>query len=515
MIIFVLFFFRLFYFNLGTFNIIYTSDVNSNLYNENFYKDNCYVGGIFALPYILNNYNLENSVFVDSGNFFLNRYSIKADNYNFFVKIFNLLNYDIINIGSGEFTFGLNSLAFLNNNFNISFVSSNIYSINDYLEKNNSDFCSYFVKQLKDVKIGILGISNNEIFFRNFKNNLSNYDLLPLFQTLKYYVNILKKEEKVDFIILLSRYNFDNGFDKYNLYIDNSVIAKEISDIDVIISSSDKYNAKFKIFTTQNNKNVFLSSVEENLKNIGILKIIYKKYNKKIINFNNEFIDVKVPKNILLDFYSKKYPNILKTVKKFLNNLNRKKIYSKINFELFKTNSKEYDNLTFFVADIIKKKTKVDIAIIQKGDLKFDHINKENLYYENIYDLFIDNYKLVTLELKGKDLITLLEKNLTKQIDNYIVLAGAYYYYNLNKVENLVLLDKKEQFNPYKYYKICLLEKMLYNKNIYSLHAISKNIKYTDFNIIDIVVEYMSTFVPIDEKYKYENLYEDIKKYAV
>lgn len=513
MLIFVLVFFIIFYFKLETLNIFYTSDVESNLYIEFPYKDDCQVGGLFAIPYILKDYNLKKSVFVDSGNFFLNRYSVKLDNFKFFISLFNLLNYDAINIGEEEFTFGPKSLKFLNNNFNVPLVSSNLYYINDYLEENNSDFCSYLIKQVGNIKIGILGINSNDIFIRNFESNILNYDLLPLFQTLKYYVNILKQNEKVDFIVLLSRYKLNNESTKDIDAIDYSIISDEVPDIDVIISSISGDKEKTEIFTTKTNKKVFVSSPGKNLKNIGILKILYKKYNKKIVSFNNYFLEVKVPKNILLDFYFKIYPDVFDNMKKFLSNLKTKKIFSKISFELFKTDSKEYDNLTFFIADIMKKKTGADIALLQKGDLKTASIGSESLYYENIYDLFINNYKLVILDIKGKDLVNLLEKNLKRQIEDYIVLSGAYYYSFDKKVKFLKLLDKEEIFDFNKYYKICLLEKMVYNKNVYNFYHTSKNIIYTDFNIIDTVVEYISTFVPIDKKYKYENLYEDIKKY--
>jgi 2',3'-cyclic-nucleotide 2'-phosphodiesterase (5'-nucleotidase family) len=492
--------------------VFYTSDIKGNICKK---TTDGKVFGLITLPYILQGYDRSKSLLVDIGNSVYKTYSSRKDNANKFLELMSYLNYDALNIGASELSFGNNSLSVLSEQVTFPFISSNLVS---KTQRRIQNFLPYTIKQIDGIRIGVLGLSDQDVLAMNMEKNVKNYDLAPTFQTLKKYVNILRVEEKVDIIILLSRLDIkDERNGDYFYKSDNINIAEEVEGIDVIISKA-KSNEKLcntKIYINKNsNKKTIICNTSENLEHIGKLKLVVKKKSRNIVNFNNEIISTKVDLNVLIDFFKNK--NLKEKIKYifYKKDVLEDKTLGKTKFPLFKKNERELSNLSFFIADIIKNKTNSDIAILENIDISENLGEKEKIVYEDIFNLFSNNYQIVKLKLKGKDLIKLLEKNLKKDVENYINTSGVFYFFDNNKnIKKVVFYDSKRKFNLDEYYEISMLERMLNSKSGNDLYMDSKDIEYTNYFIIDIILENIMTFVPIDNKYKYENLNEKIEQY--
>ncbi len=160
-------------------------------------------------------------------------------------RVMDLIGYDFVGLGEDEFNFGQDFLENKINEFTFKVISSNI---------NFKGVLPYVLKTVNGVKVGIIGLSSQEIAqkskvaVKNFEVSLS--ELLP------------QLEEESDIVVLLS----SAGSKK------NQEIAQKFPQINIIIASGDLDSSSY--YEVVGKTKIFRPSFSG--KSLGVINLEYK-----------------------------------------------------------------------------------------------------------------------------------------------------------------------------------------------------------------------------------------------
>jgi len=182
------------------------------------------VGGFARLATLVNQIKAENPgrvLFCDCGDTIHGTYPAVATQGEIMIPILNALGIDAMT-AHWEFAFGPKKFQELATKLNYPVLASNVYD----KEKHHTIFPSYIVKEINGLRIGIVGIASNIVdktmpphFSEGILFTSGKEELPPI-------VNMLRTEEKADFVVLVSHLGFPQDME----------LLAEISGIDVCLS---------------------------------------------------------------------------------------------------------------------------------------------------------------------------------------------------------------------------------------------------------------------------------------
>ncbi|MBI2251329.1 MAG: bifunctional metallophosphatase/5'-nucleotidase [Armatimonadetes bacterium] len=154
------------------------------------------------------------------------------------IQAMNFMKYESMTIGNHDFNFGLKVLLKAKAEAKFPFLSANTY-------KKNSPypyFKPYIIKEIKGIKIAILGITTPAIPHWEDKENHQDLVFKDAFYETKKWVNFLKNSLKADLVILAAHMGLEQDLEtkrlyKYQISGENAVykIAQNIPQIDLIL----------------------------------------------------------------------------------------------------------------------------------------------------------------------------------------------------------------------------------------------------------------------------------------
>jgi endonuclease/exonuclease/phosphatase family metal-dependent hydrolase len=144
----------------------------------------------------------EGVLLLDGGNFFQGTPFGMADNGQSMIEWFNRIQYDAVVPARYDFISGVNNLNTLINTANFPFVGANVECNNCPLTSQN--FKPYIIKDIKGVKVGILGVVHSEIPELVLNENLRNITLDYEKPTLEKWIPILRKKGAEVIVVLTS-----------------------------------------------------------------------------------------------------------------------------------------------------------------------------------------------------------------------------------------------------------------------------------------------------------------------
>ena len=211
--------------------ILYTTNLNDHIegrYDINEEDEHIYTSGYCLLKGAIDLYRDDNSVLVDAGNFsfgtiYNSIYATDAPD----LTMLTMMEYDAINLGPRDFSYGMNTLATM---INVkeeapTFVSANIDSSASQLNQALADkeAAQYKIIEKGDTKIGVFGLIDRE--------GLSNNDKVYVKDPFESVADIVSdiKSEGASVVVCLWSGNV-SGAEK---------IAEENPDVDVIVSCED------------------------------------------------------------------------------------------------------------------------------------------------------------------------------------------------------------------------------------------------------------------------------------
>jgi len=310
--------------------ILHTNDMHSMVtgfgpelaYSPTSINDDKTVGGFARLATILKNEKAKfpkSTLIVDAGDFLMGTlFHTGEEKFGFQIPLMKKMGYDLITIGNHELDFGPASLAkIINSSLKTGeipeIIASNMVfsaedKTDDELEKlfTKKHIKKYTIIKKNGLKIGIIGLMGKEA--DEVVPTAKPLTFSKQIKAVKTLTNKLKKEDKVDLVILLSHTGFYPS-EKGGYEGEDIDIAKKVKNLDIIISGHThvKVEKPIKI------NNTIIVQTGEYAHNLGRLEIDVK--NKQIEKVNYSLIPVNdkvmgdIEINKMIDDYRVKIEN--------------------------------------------------------------------------------------------------------------------------------------------------------------------------------------------------------------
>ncbi len=462
--------------------ILHTNDMHSKLtgfgpelaYTPLTVNDDKTVGGFARLATIINQEKQKDGdklLVLDDGDFLMGTiFQALEPETGFELNLMKKMGYDYVTLGNHEFDFGTNVLgdiinsAVKNGPIPQIVASSLKFSplpgddkLEDLFKK--GVIKPYVVLEKNGLKIGIFGLLGyNAVEDIKFAAPLQFEDMVKV---AKKYVKLLRDQEHVDVIILLSHSGFYPD-DKGGYYGEDLDLAKKVKDIDIIISGHTHVMAPQYIKVGK----TIIVQTGAYLHNVGRLEFEYKDGKVNVIDYHLIHVDDKIQGD-------KKIHDLIEAQKKLVD----REILSPLGLEYSTPVGETSFDVTRgdqikhvpgamgnFVGDAVKYYVDkyaggADVIVTAEGVIReniltgpitpADAFRVMSLGFGK--DDYI-GYPLMKVYMTGHELKQLMELAIFSNepgTDKYLYFAGAKVYYDpkggfLNKVRRIVLSDGRE-----------------------------------------------------------------------
>ncbi|CAA6800027.1 MAG: 5'-nucleotidase (EC [uncultured Sulfurovum sp.] len=300
----------------------------------------------------------------------------------------NYLGVDVM-VGHWEFTYGKERVAELIKQFKGEFISQNVID-NDPFSDDFEEliFPPYSIKEIGGTKIGIIGQSFPFTSTANPKKFTEGWSFALRHETLQEYVDKLRKEEKVDAVVVLSH----DGFS-----VDQE-LAKKVNGIDFILSGHTHDPSPKPIVI---NDTVILIAGSHG-KYVGRLDIVAEKgkvkdYEFKLIPVASNLIPADKAGDELIAKWYKPYDKELNEVLGTTKNI----LYKRDTF---------YSTFDALIGQAIQDKAKSDIVFTPGYRWGTTVLPGDDITKDNVYEMTAITYpEVYTFDLKGDKIAKLME----------------------------------------------------------------------------------------------------------
>ncbi|MDI1472046.1 5'-nucleotidase [Thermodesulfovibrio sp. N1] len=361
------------------------------------------LGGVSHLAEMVKKLRNEKpSIFLAAGDM------IQGDNWaNLFegksvIELMNAMEFDVMVVGNHEFDFGLEVLKqrILEARFPI--LGANVEGL-ELLKP-------YIIKEISDIKIAIVGIVTEDTPVSTHPKNVKGLTFLSPEKTVEKYIKELKSQ--VNIIIVLSHIGH---------YADRK-LAEKIKGINIIVGGHSHTKIEKPILI---NETIVVQAWEHG-KALGVLDLTLMdgkitKFEGYLKEISPEKIDAKISVKAIVDKYNEMVDAVL----------SEKIGVAQTDFDGENVRKKE-TNLGNFIADIIKKTAKADIAIINGGGIRAS-IKKGDITVKDIYSVLPFNNYIVAIKLTGKQIKEALEHGVSaieKGEGRFPQVSGIKFSYN-------------------------------------------------------------------------------------
>ena len=378
------------------------------------------------------------------------------------IDIMNYLKYDVVTIGNHDFDYGIDKLLKLNEKINSKFICANLL----YRKTKSTVFDPYKIIKARNFTIGFIGVITPQTLIKSYlhtvvdENGNLTYDLLTenegrdLYNTIQGYINELRNEKKVDYVIILSHIGY--GGDGLEQFTSPALLAN-ISGVDAIIDGHSHlvYNSTHK---DKEGKEIYISQTGTKLKNVGKLTIktngtITSEIIDQIPLFDDYFDNFTIVNRNGIERYVDKDTNkILEDLFESHSDL-LKEIIGKTNFDLDITTERgpiylsEEIPLGDLIVDSYRYYGQSDISLINAGFIK-ESIKKGNITSKNILDLLPSSERILVKEVTGKDILDALEfgvRALPKISPRFLQVSGIKFKVDEN-IKSPIIVDNIDNF---------------------------------------------------------------------
>ncbi|EGR28575.1 ser thr protein phosphatase family protein, putative [Ichthyophthirius multifiliis] len=362
------------------------------------------VGGVSRFKTICKNFkeqNPQNSLILFSGDLFSpSTMSLLYQGQQMLYPI-NSLNIDAACVGNHDFDYKIDHVIKLTSNCNFPWLCSNIFDAST--GKNVADFLPYYTKELNGIKVGFIGLAEEE-----WLDTIVEIDI----QTLRYqeFVNcakevcqVLKEELQCEFIIALTHMRIPN----------DNILAENVPEIDLILGGHDHC----KYFKCTQNKCVIIKSGCD-FKEYSIIEVYinntqkgnYQLKNGHSLNMDFYKVTKDIPEDPDIHAYVEKY------IQKTKEDMDKVIGYTKCPLDTqFSTVRTQESNFGNFYADVIRKDTQADIAILNAGTIRSDCIFEEGeITFQMMCKALPFADVIVVLEMNGFQIVQALENGVSK-----------------------------------------------------------------------------------------------------
>jgi 5'-nucleotidase / UDP-sugar diphosphatase len=294
------------------------------------------------------------------------------------IEVMNAMGVDAMVVGNHEFDFGKAVLAKRIDEARFPVLGANVTGF-DPLKP-------YVIRELGGLKVAIIGIVTEETPSATHPSNVAGLQFLPVVKTVQQYVTQLR--DKVDLIIVLSHIGYNADME----------LAAAVKGIDVIVGGHSHTKAVKEIVVGQT---VIVQAWEHGLV-LGVLDVTFE--SGRITSVRDRLENI-TPASM------KKDEKVTAIVENYAGQVRASmgKVIGAALVDLNAENARtDESNMGNFVADIIRKESGAETAIINGGGLRTS-IMKGPVTVGNIYSVLPFNNYILSIRLTGQQIKDALE----------------------------------------------------------------------------------------------------------
>ena len=410
--------------------IIHTNDVHCGI------LDNIGYDGLMLFKKELQT-KYENVLLVDDGDHIQGGAVSFLSRGSDIIKIMNELEYNVSTIGNHEFDYKLEQLYNLSKSLNNGYINANFC----YRKNKKPIFDPYKIVEIGNKKIGFIGVLTpltfNQTFLHTLIDNDGNYiyDFLTekngqeLYDTIQKYINELRNDKQVDYVIILSHLGFKGDQEEFG----SEALLRNIEGVDAIIDghSHQVYNKTSKDKT---GKDIIITQTGTKLSNVGLLTIRDGKIISELFSeiplfegYQNYDIDIRDGKNRYIDPDMNKFlRDIIKSHEK-----ETEEVVGHTDFDMIAMDEKriisriQENNLCDLIADSFKNYIHSDICLLDSSNVQ-DNL-KGDITYGDIINVLPFSNLLVEMKVPGQEILDILEygvKSLPNASGKFLQVSG-------------------------------------------------------------------------------------------
>ncbi len=292
------------------------------------------------------------------------------------IELMNAVGFDLSAVGNHEFDSRPIGFSNLTHKANFDFICANI-SMNDSLNMTVNPYKIITLPNgLKLAFLGLLHINQNGIPDTH-PDNVKGFTFRSPFETAPEYLYL---KDQSDILIALTHLGFEN---------DVQLAETMPAGIDLIIGG----HSHTKVEKEQIHNGILITQAENKLKYCTLIKLTIN--SDGTLQRNMELIDIKNSKN--------EKPSIRAMVDKYNDNPALKEVISTATDDFSSD-----EELGYLMADAQRDAAKTDIALVNPGGVRIDHLAKGPITMMNVYQLDPFGNELVVTNLTGNEIHSLM-----------------------------------------------------------------------------------------------------------
>ena len=377
------------------------------------------------------------------------------------IDIMNYVGYDAVALGNHEFDYKLEQLNNLTNRTNTKYICANFC----YRKNKTTVFDPYKIIDVGEKKIGFIGVLTPQALTKSYLHSLVDeegnliYDLLTeddgleLANRIQSYIELLRKEKGVSYVILLAHLGY--GGDALEQYTSRGLLSN-LEGVDAIIDGHTHlvYNELHK---DKNGKGVYIAQAGTKLQSLGKITISSDgKITSEMIDeipYSEDFPDAytieRQGKNRYVD--GNTYQFLQNIIESHAHEFEEVIGFSDFDLNITKDNIAgirlEENTLGDLVTDAVRYYGEADIAMMNAGSIR-DNLKKGNITYNHILNILPFSSRIIVKEVSGQDILNALEfgmRLLPNRTSRFPQVSGIKFKVD-ETIKSPVVIDQDENF---------------------------------------------------------------------
>jgi len=375
-------------------------------------------------------------------------------------------------IGNHEFDWGADNINTWANEGGFPFLAANI--VKKGTEEKVSYAQPYKVVERNGVKIGLIGISTPETATSTLAENVKDVDFLDPVKTVAKWNKVLRETEKVNAVVVIAHAGAYQDSNTKEITGEAADIAK-VEGVDAVIAGHNHAVVSGEVNG--------VPVVEGGYNGRALAKLTFT------FDDSNKLLDVEPSVDVFLGKEST-LPvdeNVLKEVKNIKEGLNEilgKKVTSLEERLSHDDKNTAVTPLGVTVAETMRKIVGTEIAVTNGGGIRRS-LEQGDVTVGDMYEILPFDNTIVTLDVKGSDLYSIIEHGINTEGFAWGQFAGIKVWYNPKdgKVSSIRLNDGTK-IDMDKYYSVAINDFMLTGGDKYdfsnAINAVNTNVVMRD-----------------------------------
>ena len=381
-------------------------------------------------------------------------------------------------VGNHEFDWGYEHIPDWAKAGEFDFLASNIY------EKETGEPVEwakpYGVVEREGKKVGFIGLATPETAYKTKPDNVAHLEFKDPVEATKTWVDYLENEENVDAVVVLSHLGSEQNRETGEITGEIVEVA-EVPGVDAIISAHSHQKVEGKV------NGVPVIQAYKNGRNLGYVNLKFDDKNELVVT--TKLDDISKRKDTLP--VDKNMEDILAKFESDLAPIMNEKV-TDLSVDLPHNRDTGVSPMGATVAETMRRIVDADIAITNGGGVRAP-LMAGTITVGDMYTILPFDNTLVTMEMKGSDIIKVLEHGIEPDNFGWGQHAGVKIWYTPGatrgeKITSVRLADGTKLEND-KYYTVVTNDFMAVGGDSYDFSA-AKNIVDTNLVIRDEMANY-------------------------